>query len=69
MALKIVEPDHLHCTGCGASADHLVLVKRHRTTRGLQVLATEVYRCDVCQHQTGAVRSELPPITAQLAPR
>jgi hypothetical protein len=46
MALKFVEPDHLSCTGCGASEEHLVLVRCHRTTRGSQVLGTNVYRCE-----------------------
>lgn len=35
-----------------------MLVKSHRIPKGKQVLCTEVYRCQECQHQTGTVRLE-----------
>jgi hypothetical protein len=58
MAVRFVEPGLLKCTGCGASREHLMVIKSHRIPKGKQVLCTEVYRCQECQHQTGTVRLE-----------
>jgi hypothetical protein len=58
MAIQFVEPNGLKCSGCGASRDHLTLVKSRRTSNSPHMICTEIYRCEVCQHETGTIRAE-----------